>query len=92
MFCFTDGTSVKADVVLVANGVKSSVRGMVMDTVKVSEDTENSGGSGIAVKGISYSNTACFRGLVRHEHAKELGIDVSMWNYPTIGISKDKVS
>lgn len=85
---FTDGTTAEADVVLVANGIKSSVRGLMMGNTGVKADAQNAQTN--EVKGVCYSNTACYRGLVTQDRAKALGVDVSMWTYPTNIISRDK--
>lgn len=66
---FMDGTSAEADVVLVANGVKSQLREVV---------------SGIpSNKSVSFSNAACYRGLVVRETASAKGVDTSLWNVPS---------
>lgn len=88
---FTDGTTVDADVVLVANGINSSVRGTVMKDAKVEADIANPDETQAAVDGLSYSNTSCYRGLVMQQHSQKLGVDTSMWQSPLNLIGKGKV-
>lgn len=57
---FADGTSVEADVVLVASGIKSSVRSVV--TGRPSEAN------------VAYSRTNCYRGLVPLDQARAAGV------------------
>ncbi|GJE87995.1 FAD-dependent oxidoreductase [Phanerochaete sordida] len=66
---FDDGTTAEADVVLIANGVKSSLRRVV--TGLPTEDT------------LSFSNTVCYRGLVTKEQAAARGVDTSLWTSPS---------
>lgn len=85
---FTDGTTAEADVVLVANGIKSSIRdALIADGTGPDLDV-----SGNAFKCASFSNSICYRGLVYRENAEALGIDTSMWQRPMLLIGQDKVS
>ena len=81
---FMDGTTAEADIVVVANGIKSSVRDSLM--LKAID-----GASVKPSKGASYSNTVCYRGLVRRDHSEALGVDTSMWHRPMLLMAKDKV-
>jgi hypothetical protein len=65
---------------------------MVMDeTVQLDTQVENSEKTDVAMNGVSYGSTACYRGLVRKEYAEEQGVDLSMWQSPMNVIGKDKV-
>lgn len=90
---FTDGTTAEADVVLVANGIKSSVRELLISEATIDRKTSGSKGTikDAETKGVAYSNTACYRGLVRKDQAEALGVDTSMWQYPMNLIGKNKV-
>lgn len=89
---FADGTSAHADVVLFANGIKSWARDVVLvdtDTNRMSsapQETE------VNTRGMAFSNTVCYRGLVTQQQAQALGVDLSIWREPTNLIAKDKVS
>lgn len=74
---FKDGTSAEADVVLVANGVKSQLREVVTGVP--------------SSKSVSYSNTVCYRGLVVKEEAVAKGVDTSSWTVPSTVIGVGKV-
>lgn len=74
---FTDGTSAEADVVLVANGVKSRLR----------EAATGVPGS----KSMSFGNTVCYRGLVVKERADALGVDTTFWHTPSLVMGIGKV-
>ena len=79
-----DGTTAEADVVVIANGVKSSVRDALMARTIESTPTK-------PFKGASYSNTICWRGLVSRGRAEALGADISMWQRSMLLVAKDKV-
>lgn len=84
---FSDGTTAEADIVLVANGIKSSIRDALMtNKANLGLDASNN-----AFKGMSFSNTVCYRGLVLRENATALGVDTSMWTRPMLLVSRDKV-
>lgn len=86
-FHFADGTTAEADIVLVANGIKSSVR----DTLMANGADLGLNASNNAFKGTAFSNTVCYRGLVRRDNATALDVDTSMWTRPMLLISRDKV-
>lgn len=88
---FKDGTTAEADIVLVANGIKSSIRGMVIADAEADEEATESERAEAAVKGMSYANTAAYRGLVRRERAEALGVDTSIWRTPMVVVGKEKV-
>lgn len=85
---FTDGTTAEADVVLVANGIKSSIRdALVANGTGLGLDVSRN-----AFKCASFSNSICYRGLVYRENAEALGVDTSMWQRPMLLIGQDKVT
>ena len=88
---FKDGTTAEADVVLVANGVKSTIRGMVMADAGVDKSAADPKATEAVVEGVSYANAASYRGLVVREHAKALGVDTSIWRSPMLLVAKNKV-
>lgn len=45
----------------------------------------------LATKGVSYSNIAGYRGLVRQERAQALNVDTSIWRSPMLVVGKNKV-
>ncbi|EKM56057.1 uncharacterized protein PHACADRAFT_257104 [Phanerochaete carnosa HHB-10118-sp] len=73
---FEDGTTAKADVVLIADGVKSSLRSVV-----TSQDVRET---------LSFSNTVCYRGLVTQEQAAARGVDTSYWDRPSVCLGAGK--
>lgn len=72
---FDDGATVKADIVVVANGVKSSLR-------KVVTGSDSSA---------AFSTNICYRGLVTQAEADRRGVDTSYWNAPSNALGKNKV-
>ena len=84
---FKDGTTAKADIVLAADGIKSSIR----DVMVSGRETASSEVADAAPPAISYSGTAGYRGLVRQDHALALGVDTSMWRGPMVVSGKNKV-
>ena len=73
---FSDGTSVEADVVLLANGVKGGGR----EAVTGRDPKED----------IVFSNVICYRGLVTVEEARKAGVktDLSMRPACFMGVGK----
>ena len=81
---FKDGTTAQADVVLVANGVKSTLRGMMMSEPEPETPMD-------AIRGVAFSGLMNFRGLVRQENALAMGVDTSAWGGLTSCLARDKV-
>ncbi|KAJ3558545.1 hypothetical protein NM688_g857 [Phlebia brevispora] len=73
---FSDGTSAEADVVLVANGVKSSVRGAVTGT----QSTDN----------LAFGNTICYRAVVSPDQARASGVKTDLSERPVCFMGEDK--
>ena len=80
MITFDDETTAEADVVVIANGVKSSLRSVVTGL-----DTKET---------LSFSNTVCYRGLITREQVAARGIDASFCDVPTnyVGTGKARGS
>ena len=75
---FADGTTASANVVLGADGIKSAVRGYVTN-----DDPK---------KALSFSNTVCYRGLVKAEDLKAVGVKINFTEKPVCFCGPDKVS
>lgn len=88
---FADGTSAHADVVLFANGIKSWARGVVVADADTNGMSSAPQETEVDTRGMAFSNTACYRGLVTQQQAQALGVDLSIWREPTNLIAKDKV-
>ena len=74
---FADGTTASANVVLGADGIKSAVRGYV-----TKDDPK---------KALSFSNTICYRGLVKTEDLKAIGVKMDFTESPVTFCGPDKV-
>lgn len=74
---FADGTSVEADVVILADGIKGAGREAVTGT-----DPKNN---------IAFSNTICYRGLVPVAEVKANGVQLDLTHRPTCFMGKSKV-
>ena len=73
---FQDGTTHETDVVLGADGIKSSVRNYILG-----EDD----------KRIQFSNTVAYRGLIPYNQLKEAGFNIDVTEYPACLCGPDKV-
>ena len=74
---FADGSTVRADIVIGADGIKSAVRGAV-----TGRDANES---------ITYSNTSCYRGLVPMERVRAAGIETDFTRRPMCYVGPGKV-
>ena len=74
---FADGTSVSADVVIGADGVKSVVRGAVTGA-----DPSQS---------VAYSQTFCYRGVISTEEVIAAGVKTDLIHRPTCFVGNGKV-
>ena len=74
---FDDGTSIEADVVLLANGYKGAGRDAVTGT-----DPRNN---------VAFSNAVCYRGLVPVEAIKANGVTMDLSERSTCFVGMDKV-
>ena len=74
---FADGSTVYADVVIGADGIKSVVRGAV-----IGQDSSDS---------VTYSNTSCYRGLVPIELVHNAGIRANLTARPICFVGPGKV-
>ncbi|KAI0697527.1 FAD/NAD-P-binding domain-containing protein [Cytidiella melzeri] len=73
---FSDGTSVQADVVLLANGIRGAGREAVTGT-----DSKNN---------ITFSNVVCYRGLITTKAAKANGVKTDIYTRPACFMGQDK--
>ena len=73
---FADGSTVYADVVIGADGIKSVVRGAV-----TGQDSSDS---------VTYSNTSCYRGLVPIELVRDAGISTNLTARPICFVGPGK--
>ena len=73
---FSDGTSYAADIVIGADGIKSTIRSAVTDN---------------ADKLPVFSNTRCFRGLIPIEEARAAGWIEELNERPICFVSKNRV-
>lgn len=69
---FKDGTTVEADVVIGADGVKSVVRRYVVDSAW--DGSKASSQERYVDKHLTYSNNYCYRALVPAEKARAAGV------------------
>ncbi len=74
---FQDGTSTEADVIIGADGVKSTVRKIVAGEQ--------------AATHLSFSNVVAYSGLVPMEEMKKAGIKTDITSRPLLFVGKDKV-
>lgn len=74
---FADGTTVEADVVLLANGIRGAGR----EAVTGRDPKED----------IVFSNVVCYRGLVPLEEVKRAGVKTELSKRPTCFTGVDKV-
>ncbi|THH33436.1 hypothetical protein EUX98_g790 [Antrodiella citrinella] len=72
---FEDGTTFEADVVLGADGIKSAVRGSVIEVEK---------------NPVVFSNTTCYRGLIPIEDIESAGVLMNLTQQPTCFVGFDK--
>lgn len=77
MVHFADGTTVEADVVLLANGIRGAGR----EAVTGRDPKED----------IVFSNVVCYRGLVPLEEVKAAGVKTELSKRPTCFTGVDKV-
>ena len=75
---FADGTIAHANVVLGADGYKSSVRAAIT--------------GGDPADNITFSNTVCYRGLVKVEDLEAAGVKLNFTKRPIAFCGPDKVS
>ena len=83
---FSDGSSAEADVVLGADGIRSSVRNFILD------EDESSGIENKGLRNAVFSNTVAYRGLVPMEHLKGLLQLQPTYKRPVCWIGPGKVS
>lgn len=74
---FQDGTTSEADVVIGADGIKSTIRRVVAGDA--------------APAHLSFSNVVAYRGLVPMEEIENAGITTDITSRPLLFIGKDKV-
>ena len=90
---FTDGTTVKADIVLGADGVRSRVRTFVVgpEAPLDSGDSEYRSNEETGVVRVAFTNTLAYRGLVPAEQAAGKGVKIDLTKKAHCFIGKDKV-
>jgi salicylate hydroxylase len=76
---FSDGTTHETDLVIGADGIKSTTRRVV-----VGEKTVN--------QALVFTNTVCYRGLISMEKLKSMGLKTNVEYSPNFWMGLDKVS
>ncbi|KIP06188.1 hypothetical protein PHLGIDRAFT_91141, partial [Phlebiopsis gigantea 11061_1 CR5-6] len=71
---FDDGSTIEADVVLLANGIKCPLRHIITGSKS----------------NAAFGNNVCYRGLVAREETKKRGIETTYWDEPTIAIGNNR--
>lgn len=92
---FVDGTTVQADVVLGADGIRSNIRTFVVgsDTTEAYAKDNGDRSSNVAdVVRVAFTGTLAYRGLVPAEKAKEQGVKLDLTQRPHCLAGDDKVS
>ncbi|KAI5122976.1 hypothetical protein M0805_006855 [Coniferiporia weirii] len=80
---FADGTNVEADVVLGADGIRSSVRHFVLaPEIQGNQSNGNGNGETSHLLGAAFTNTYAYRGLVPNEKLKSLGVKTDLSKRP----------
>lgn len=96
---FSDGTTVEADVVLGADGIRSVVRAFVLEKATSDIDISSSTPSGnstlegkqLQVVRVSFTNTLAYRGLVPVEQLKKVGMGIDLSTRPHCFVGSGKV-